>query len=217
VTILIADDHAPLRALLKPLLERNGFVVCAEAADGATAIDAALRAEPDICLIDINMPGNGIAATAAISAMVPATRIVMLTVSRSDTDLFRAIEVGAVGYLLKDGSLEHLPAALRRVADGEALLSSRLVARVFDELRRRTRRRPSFPGRRRNVLTPREWHVLELLADNLNTAEIAQRLEIEEVTVRSHVASILKKLQVGSRQAALRLYLAEARNSATDW
>jgi DNA-binding NarL/FixJ family response regulator len=207
VSVLIADDHPPLRALLRPMLERNGYFVCGDA-DAAAAIDLAIHAQPAICLIDINMPGNGIAATAAIAAMVPSAKIVILTVSRSESDLFRAIQAGAVGYLLKGGNLEQLPSILETVLAGDALLSGDLIARVLEEFRRRGRRAPRITRRHRGVLTRREWDVLEFLADDLNTAEIAQRLEIQEVTVRSHVASILKKLQVESRQAALRRYRA---------
>jgi RNA polymerase sigma factor (sigma-70 family) len=215
-TVLIADIHQPLRAFLKLLLERNDFIVCAEAADGSTAIDAAMRAEPDICLIDVDVPGNGIAATAAIRSMVPAAKIVILAASLSDTDVFRAIEAGAVGCLLKDGSLEELPGVLRRVSDGEALLSGGLVARVLEEFRRRAKRRSTLHDARHD-LTPRESEVLELLADDLSTVEIAQRLAIQEVTVRSHVASILKKLGVESRRAALRLYRTGLRDLPADW
>jgi two-component system NarL family response regulator len=216
-TVLIADGQHMLRGFLGRLLERNGFIVCAEAADGSAAIDAAIRAEPDICLIAVDMPGNGIAATAAIRAMVPGAKVVVLAVSRSDTDVFRAIEAGAVGYLLKDGSLEELPAVLRRVTEGEALLSGGLVARVLDEFRRRARCRHAFGGGGERPLTQRECEVLDLLADDLSTAEVAQRLGIEEVTVRSHVASIVRKLQVGSRQAAVRLYRAGVRDPAAGW
>jgi DNA-binding NarL/FixJ family response regulator len=205
-SILIADDHVPLRSLLRPLLERGGFYVCADVGDAASAIDAAMHSEPDLCLIDIKMPGSGIAATAAIAAAVPATKIVILTVSRDDSDLFRAIQAGAVGYLLKD-DLEEIPSVVHRVLRGEALLSGALTARVLEEFRLRGRRqRLGSHGRNGDGLTAREWDVLELLAEDLNTSEIAQRLSIQEVTVRTHIATMLKKYGVSTRQAALRRY-----------
>ncbi|HKI91720.1 MAG TPA: response regulator transcription factor [Gaiellaceae bacterium] len=205
-SVLVADDHPHLRAAVRSVLERERFLVCAEAGDAASAIDAAMRYEPDICLLDIKMPGSGIAATAGIAAMVPSTTIVMLTVSRSDADLFRAIQAGAAGYLLKGGDLRQLPSLLQRALQGEALLTGDLVARVLDEFRQRGRRRRRL-GRQPEgeKLTNREVEVLELLADDFSTAEIAQRLAIQEVTVRTHIARVLKKLRVPNRQAALRL------------
>ena len=152
------------------------------------------------------MPGSGIAAAAAIAAAVPTTKIVMLTISRDDADLFRALQAGAVGYLLKD-DLADIPFALLRALRGEALLSGALTARVLDEFRLRGKRH-RFGGYRRkgDGLTQREWEVLELLAQDLNTSEIAQRLSIEEVTVRTHISTMLKKYNVSTRQAALRRY-----------
>jgi DNA-binding NarL/FixJ family response regulator len=205
-SVLVADDHPPMRSLLRPLLERGGFYVCAEAGDAAAAIDLALSTEPDLCLLDIRMPGNGIAATAGISAMLPATKIVILTVSRSDSDLIRAVQAGAVGYVLKDQSLHQLARALWRVLDGEALLSGDLTARLLDEIRLGGRRKFGLGRQRDQLLTAREWQVLELLAEDRTTAEIADRLAIQEVTVRTHISSVLRKYQVESRQAALRRY-----------
>ena len=112
-TVLIADDHPATRAGVRLALERGGFVVCAEVPDGPSAIEAALRERPDVCLLDINMPGNGIEATKAIVRQLPETAVVMLTVSRSDADLFDALRAGASGYLLKDTDPARLPHALR--------------------------------------------------------------------------------------------------------
>ena len=111
--VLLADDHAPVRAGVRGTLECDGFVVCAEVADAPSAIEAALRERPDIVLMDINMPGNGIEATREIARQLPETAIVMLTVSRADADLFDALCAGASGYLLKDIDPARLPAALR--------------------------------------------------------------------------------------------------------
>jgi two-component system nitrate/nitrite response regulator NarL len=207
-SVLIADDHPPLRSVVRKLLERGGFYVCAEVADAASAIDAAMNLAPDLCLIDIKMPGNGIAATAAIAAMVPQTKIVMLTVSRNELDLFRAIQAGAVGYLIKDEDVPQIAARLWPVLQGEALLSGALTARLLDEFRRAARRSVFARRRRSELLTPREWEVLELLAEDWTTAEIAQLLSIQEVTVRSHIAAALRKYHVTTRQAALRKHRA---------
>ena len=202
--VLIADDHPMARVGVRIALERGGFAVCAEAADADAAIDAAERELPDICLLDIQMPGSGIHAAEEIGKRVPDSAIVMLTVSRIDTDLFDALRAGATGYLLKDIDPTRLPLVLRRVLDGEAALPRHLVALVIDEFRERGRRRPLLK-RRGVVLTDREWEVLELMSQGLTTFEIADRLFIEPVTVRTHVSAILKKLHVSSRKAALQL------------
>jgi DNA-binding NarL/FixJ family response regulator len=202
--VLIADDHPMARVGVRLALERGGFAVCAEAEDAASAIDAAEREHPDICLLDIQMPGSGIHAAEEIGKRVPESAIVMLTVSRIDTDLFDALRAGAMGYLLKDIDPTRLPFVLRRVLDGEAALPRHLIALVIDEFRERGRRRPLLK-RRGVVLTDREWEVLELMSHGLTTFEIADRLFIEPVTVRTHVSAILKKLHVSSRQAALQL------------
>ena len=202
--VLIADDHPMARVGVRLALERGGFEVCAEAEDADSAIDAAEREHPDICLLDIQMPGSGIHAADEISKRVPESAIVMLTVSRIDTDLFDALRAGATGYLLKDIDPTRLPLVLRRVLDGEAALPRHLVALVIDEFRERGRRRPLLK-RRGVVLTDREWEVLELMSHGLTTFEIADRLFIEPVTVRTHVSAILKKLHVSSRKAALQL------------
>jgi DNA-binding NarL/FixJ family response regulator len=204
-SVLVADDHVPMRAAIRALLERGGLFVCAEVGDAAAAIDAAAHHHPDVCLIDIGMPGNGIAATAAITATVPATRVVMLTVSRDDSDLFRALQAGAVGYLVKDDGVRDLARALRLVIDGEALISGALLTRVLREFR--LRRRPLLGGPARDRrLTRREWDVLECLAEDMTTTEIAEHLGIEEATVRTHVSTMLKKYRVATRQAAVRMY-----------
>jgi DNA-binding NarL/FixJ family response regulator len=204
--VVLADDHPPVRAGVRAALERDGFVVCAEAADGPGAVKAALREKPDIVLMDINMPGNGIAATGEIARQLPETAIVMLTVSRADADLFDALCAGASGYLLKDMDPSRLPHALRGVLDGEAALPRHLVALVIDEFRERRRHRRLSLAKGRGVdLTEREWEVLEMLREGSSTAEIGERLFIAPVTVRTHVSAILKKLHVADREAAVKL------------
>jgi DNA-binding NarL/FixJ family response regulator len=191
---------------VREVLERRGFVVCAEAAGREEAVAGALRERPSICLLDIRMPGGGIAAAAELAVLLPETAVVMLTVSRDDADLFDALRAGAVGYLLKDMKRDELPDALQAVLDGKAALPPTLVARLIDEFRGRERRRHRLKSRRGGLeLRPREWEVLELLRDGLTTSDIAARLFIAEVTVRSHVSAILKALRVGSREEAIRL------------
>jgi DNA-binding NarL/FixJ family response regulator len=204
--VVVADDHAPTREGVKLALVRGGFSICAEAADAQSAIEAAKRERPDVALLDINMPGNGIQAARVISREVPEAAVVMLTVSRADTDLFDALRAGASGYLLKDIDPARLPQALYGVLEGEAALPRHLVALLIEEFReRRGRRRIPMLGRRSVELTDREWEVLELMREGLSTEEIGNRLFISSVTVRTHVSAILKKLRVPTRAAALEL------------
>lgn len=158
---------------------------------------------PDVALLDIRMPGNGIAAAAEISSQLPATAVVMLTVSQNDDDLFAALRAGAVGYLLKDTDPERLPMALLGVLRGEGALPRTLVARLVEEFRGRGKRRLTLSGERKVELTPREWEVLEGLRDGRSTEELAGQLFVSQVTVRTHVSAILKKLKVPDRAAAI--------------
>lgn len=203
-TVLIADDHPLIRVGVRGALQRGGWTVCAEATDAAGAVEAAVREQPDACLLDIRMPGGGIEAAAEIARRVPRSAIVMLTVSRDDGDLLDALRAGAVGYLLKDTDPDRLPQALRGVLDGEATLPRHLVSLVIDDFRGRDRR-ASLLRRRGESLTEQEWEVVELMSEGFTTFEIADRLFIEPAAVRARVASILEKLQVPSGRAALRL------------
>jgi two-component system, NarL family, nitrate/nitrite response regulator NarL len=211
LTVLVADDHAPTRAGVRVVLAEGGFAIVAEAATADTAVDAALRERPDVCVLDVHMPGGGIAAAARISERLPDTVVVMLTVSREDEDLFAALRAGAAGYLLKDMDPDRLAPALRGVLAGEAAVPRTRVARVVEEFRS-AERRPSLPlVRRRGArLTSREWEVLELLRERRTTAEIAHRLGLSAVTVRRHISSILAKLRVPDRREMARLLEAEA-------
>jgi DNA-binding NarL/FixJ family response regulator len=208
-SVLIADDHPATRAGVRVTLEEAGFVVCAEVGTEAAAVEAARRLHPDICLLDIHMPGGGVQAAQAISSELDDTVVVMLTVAQDDEHLFAALRAGAAGYLLKDISADRLGDALRAVLRGEAAIPATLVARVVDEFRERGRRRLFLPGRRPLTLSSREWEVLQALRDGLTTNETADRLNIAPVTVRTHVASILHKLRVDNRAAAVRLIAEE--------
>ena len=145
IRVLIADDHAPTRAGVREVLEGDGFAVCAEVASGPAAVEAARAEQPDVCLLDIRMPGGGIAAASEIAEELPDAAIVMLTVSRDDADLFDALRAGARGYLLKDVDRAELPAALRGALAGEAPLPANLVARLIEEFRERGRRKRLAP------------------------------------------------------------------------
>jgi DNA-binding NarL/FixJ family response regulator len=206
-SVLVADDHAPTRADIADMLTEDGrFVVCATVADAPAAVAAAVEHQPDLCIIDINMPGGGVAATWEITSRLVDTRVVMLTVSRDDSDLFASLRAGASGYLLKDIDPDRLGAALADVMAGEAAIPRSLVTRVLHEFRDRGPRRRVLLGTSEEAsLTSREWQVLELLRQDMQTSEIARRLFISQATVRSHVAAILRKLRVSDREALLRL------------
>lgn len=206
LSVVVADDHATWRASVRVALEGSEFAVVAEASDAPAAVEAVVAHRPDVALLDINMPGGGVRAAGAIHARVPDTAIVMLTVSRADDDLFSALEAGARGYLMKDIDPARLPLALKGVLEGEAALPRTLVTRLIAEFRaREAGRRLTLPDGSSVRLSAREWEVLDLLAEGLSTAEIAARKYVAPVTVRSHVAAILKKLQVASRREAVDL------------
>ena len=206
ISVLLADDHVRTRATVREALVRQGdFEVCAEAADADGAVEAAKKQRPDVCLLDIRMPGSGIVAARDISTCLPETTVVMLTVSREDDDLFDALRAGAKGYLLKGLDGERLAEALKAVLAGEARLPGTLVARLVEEFRGREHRRARISVGSAAVLSGKEWRVLELMCDGFSTREIAERLFISQSTVRSHISIILKKLRVSDRQSAIRL------------
>jgi DNA-binding NarL/FixJ family response regulator len=207
VRVLVADDHPSARAGVRAVLQaEDDFVVCAEVGDAQEAVDAAVAQRPDICLLDVHMPGSGISAAARISERLPDTTVVMLTVSGADSDLFDALRAGASGYLLKDTNPDRIPSILKAVLSGEGAIPRRMVGRMVEEFRERGRRRVPLQDRRVARLTSRELEVLELMAEDFTTAEIAQRLFISPVTVRRYVGGILKKLRVPDRDRALRLF-----------
>jgi DNA-binding NarL/FixJ family response regulator len=206
VTVIVADDHPPTRLGVRLALQGNGFDVVGEAADADAAVALARELAPRLCLLDVHMPGNGIAAARTIARDAPDTTIVMLTVSRDDADLFDAIRAGADGYLLKDIDPDRLPHALRGVLDGEAALPRGLVLRLMAEVRDRDKRRTHL--HRHPRLTSREWEVLDLLAQGRSTAEIAEQLFVAAATVRTHVGAIVRKLHVPDRAAAVQVFRA---------
>jgi DNA-binding NarL/FixJ family response regulator len=194
LTVVVADDHVPARAGVRAALELGPFAVVAEAHDAASAVVAALEHRPDVCLLDIHMPGGGITAASRIAVELPETAVVMLTVSSEDADFFDALRAGARGYLLKDMDPARLPPALEGVLAGEAALPRALVARLADRFRGREVHRVQIASSRTAALSPREWEILDLLREGLTTRQIAERLFLSDVTVRSHISSALRKL-----------------------
>jgi two-component system nitrate/nitrite response regulator NarL len=211
--VLIADDDVSTRAGVRLALEEDGFVVSAEEGTGPGAVAAALRDPPDVCLVEVNVPGGGVEAVAAIRARLAETQVVMLCASSNDDDVFDALQAGASGYLLKGMNPARLGPTLVGVLRGEAALPRELTARLIREFRARARRGETGLVRRgKNELTSREWDVLDCLCDELSSRQIADRLFISQTTVRRHVGSILAKLEVPNRQAAVDLVAQRSRN-----
>jgi len=207
VRVLVADDHAPTRDDVRRALEEGGMIVCAEAAHAAHAVQQALETKPDICLLDLRMPGGGVAAAWEIAARVPTTKIVMFTVADDDANLFSALRAGAVGYLVKDFDLGNLPRELRDVADGKAAIPRTLVARMVKQFHANDPRfRTTELGADGPRLTSREWEVLDGLADGQSTREIARRLQLKPSGVRAHISAIVQKLGVEDRDEAIAFF-----------
>jgi DNA-binding NarL/FixJ family response regulator len=196
IRVLIADDHTILRQGLRRILaEDPALTVVGEAANGEEAVLQALELVPDVVVMDVKMPGlSGIEATRRIRAARPEIRILMLTVSDRDEDLFAALKAGARGYLLKNAEAREVLEAIHRVHQGEAILPPALTARVLDEF--------AAPTPQPEALTRREVEVIRLLAQGLGNKEIAVALSISENTVKTHVRHILDKLDLRSRAEA---------------
>jgi DNA-binding NarL/FixJ family response regulator len=204
-TIVIADDHQVTRLGVRMALMRGGFQVVGEAADCEGAVNAVVGARPDVCLLDVDMPGGGIETARRVAEAVPETSVVMLTVSTNTEDLLEALRAGALGYLPKDTSPERLPAALRGVLNGEAALPRTLVGRVLKEFRTFAAAGVASPVRVGAVqLTPRESEILRMLRSGLSTIEVAEMLSLSPITVRRHISAGVAKLGVADRNAAIR-------------
>ncbi len=198
--VLLADDHALFRAGIASLLRAWSVEVVGQASDGNDALEQTRRLRPDLVLMDITMPGrSGLEATRLIKAELPETKIVMVTVSDDNDDLFEAIKSGADGYLLKDMSEEELSRTLAAVAAGESALSPALAARIIDEFARAGRAKDE---KQAGALTPRESDVLRLVSSGATNKEIAAALDVTENTVNFHVKNILAKLRLKNRAQA---------------
>jgi DNA-binding NarL/FixJ family response regulator len=200
-TVVLADDHPAIRLGIRMALMANGMRVLAEAGDRDEAVKAVLRERPDVCVLDVYMPGGGIQAAAAIAASAPRTAVVMLTVSDSTDDLLAALRAGAMGYLPKDMSPDRLAAALRGVLAGEPALPRGLVGPVLDKLRGRPGAEAGAVG-----LTAREVEVMRMLRSGLLTAEIGRSLSLSPVTVRRHISAAVGKLGVANREEAVQAF-----------
>ena len=199
----VVDDQELFRRGLTMLLGvEEDIEVVGEAGDGVAATELAASAVPDVILMDVRMPKrSGIEACVAIKEIAPTARIIMLTVSDEEADLYDAVKNGASGYLLKDSSIDEVAQAIRVVADGQSLISPSMAIKLLDEFKQMSRSdRQQVPSPR---LTDRELEVLKLVAQGLNNREIAKRLFISENTVKNHVRNILEKLQLHSRMEAV--------------
>jgi DNA-binding NarL/FixJ family response regulator len=205
VRVLIVDDHALFRRGLMLVLEsEDGIDVVGEAEDGDEAIAKAEQLAPDVVLMDVRMPRvSGIEATARLAEVLPTCRIIMLTVSDEEDDLYQAIKAGATGYLLKEISIEEVADAVRAVVQGQTLISPSMASKLiaeFASLSKRASERGAAPAPR---LTDRELEVLKLVAQGHTNREIADQLFIAENTVKNHVRNILEKLHLHSRMEAV--------------
>jgi two-component system nitrate/nitrite response regulator NarL len=212
-SVVIADDHPAIRLGVRMALLRDGMRVLAEAADRDGTVRAVVRERPDICLLDIQMPGGGIETAATLAAMAPETAVVMLTVSTSTTHLLAALRAGAVGYLPKDAPTDQLPGALRGVLAGEPALPRAFLGPVLGELRTPRRARGASPRLTRSAsrgrhterdLTAREAEIMQMLSSGLGTAQVGEALGVSPVTIRRHVSSAVAKLGVADRHEAVR-------------
>ena len=204
-SILVCDDQALVRVGLRKILEAGqDTTVVGEAADGEDAVTEALRLRPDLVLMDIRMPVlDGIEATRRIVSTQPSTRVLILTTFGLDTYVFESLRAGASGFMLKDAPPEEIVAAVRLVANGEALLAPAVTRAVIEEFARRADKPTLEPSRALTELTRREYEVLELLARGLSNAEICAKLVISEATTKTHVARILQKLALRDRVQAV--------------
>ncbi|HMD94769.1 MAG TPA: response regulator transcription factor [Trebonia sp.] len=216
--VLIADGDAPTLASLRRVFEEDDrFLVGAEIDNAAGAVAGAVREHPDICVLDIKLPGGGLSAAWEISARLPRVKLVMLTGSDDENDLFAALRAGADGYLLKTPRFDHLPDLIAGVCEGEAAVDSTFVGSLLRHFRTREPRwrRPVSPppdgphpsgadyGPADSRLTSREWEVLDLLSEGQSTADISRTLTISASAVRVHIAATVRKLGVADRAEAV--------------
>ncbi|MFB4296113.1 response regulator [Actinomadura sp. NTSP31] len=195
VRVILVDDHTVMRAGVAALLAGEpGIEIAGEAGDGREAVALAERLRPDVALVDLRMPVlDGVSATTEILARCPGTRVLILTTYDTDAEIERAVEAGAIGYLLKDATREQLADAVRAAARGETVLAPRVAQRLV------ARMRQPAPV----ALTAREAEVLDAVADGLSNADIGRRLVIAEATVKTHLLRVFAKLDVSDRTRAV--------------
>ena len=209
IRVVVADDHALFRRGLEMVLESEEDIeVVAEANNGREALDLTVRHVPGLVLMDVRMPPSGgvdggIEATQAIKDEVPNAKILMLTISDEEEDLYDAIKAGASGYLLKEISIEEVADAIRQVHRGQSLISPSMASKLlveFAAMARKDEEKQQMPAPK---LTDREMEVLQLVAQGMNNRDIAKELFISENTVKNHVRNILEKLHLHSRMEAV--------------
>ena len=203
IRVLVVDDQELFRRGLTMLLAAEpSLEVVGEAGDGVEGTNLAAGVAPDVVLLDVRMPKrSGIEACRAIKEAVPSSKIIMLTVSDEEADLYEAVKSGASGYLLKDSSIEEVAQAVKVVAEGQSLISPSMAVKLIDEFKQMSKpEREQGPALR---LTERELEVLRLVAKGLNNRDVAKQLFISENTVKNHVRNILEKLQLHSRMEAV--------------
>ena len=203
--VLIADGDERIRAGLRLMLTRSGLEVAAEASTAQDAVDAAIENPIDLAVLAADLPGDGIGAVRRIAALAPGIRLAVLSERPGEGELVAAVRAGAAGYLAKDIDAERLPHVLRALLTGEFALPRRYLGHLVAELQGADGRRALVEARAAATLTDREWDVMQLLADQVPTVEMARRLAISEVTVRRHVSSLLRKLGVAGRAEAAAL------------
>ena len=203
VRVVLADDHAFYREGLARMVDGAGIEVVAQVGNGEAAVEAVVANAPDVVVMDLHMPGvSGLDATRRIRQHAPVSRVLVLTVSDQEADVIDAVIAGASGYVLKDGPMDEVIAAIHAVAGGQALISPRIASTLLDRLRDQAAENATAP---QVELSARELEVLGLLAEGRANAEIAESLFISPSTVRNHISSILMKLHVENRvQAAVR-------------
>jgi len=202
IKVLVVDDHPVFRrGLISMMQDQTEFQVVGEASSGLEAVAKAVELQPDVVVMDLRMPGgDGVAATAALQQKLPRTKVLILTVSEKDDDLFAAVEAGAKGYLLKSVDFEELINSISSVAAGDVIISPALATRVIVQLKQKKQPRT---GEDSAGLTPRETEVLQLVARGASNKEVGTELFISETTVKAHLRSVLEKLQVKNRAQAV--------------
>ncbi len=204
IRVLVADDHVLFRRGLQMVLQQEaGIDVVGEAGDGNQAVERAVELLPDVILMDVRMPkSSGIEACLAVKKLVPSSKILMLTISDEEHDLFEAIRAGANGYLLKDVPGEEIAAGIHAVHNGHSLISPSMASKLLAEFAQISRGQAAAANPHAPQLTGREVEVLDLIARGRRNREIGSQLFISEHTVKSHVGNILEKLQLHTRMEA---------------
>ena len=207
IRVLLGDPDGFSQRAVTRVLEQDGrFEVCATARDAAETIAAVVEAVPDLCLLEVAMPGGGLAAAWEVKARIPSAHVVMFTMREGEEEILEALEIGVSGYLLKSAVLSWLPNALMDVCRGTFAMPRRLTGSVVQRLRTTEPRRRAILGANAR-LTSREWEVLNLIANGLSTRQVADKLTLSPTAIRVHIAAVVRKLGVDSRTDAIELFM----------